>query len=265
MEKERLSCRDCERKFAVNEGVPDLRVEPPEEAELSYLKGVRGRLRRWPRLYRWLFRLLAPVLITGPDGARRLAPLAERGGLVVDLGSGNDRRHPQFLNVDPLAYPEVDVLADGEALPFATESVDALLSIAVLEHVRQVDRLVAEIQRVVKGGGRVFLAVPLLQPFHAAPHDYRRWTRAGLEAELEQGFQVRESGVYCGPASALAWFLAEWCALVLSLGIPGLRTALALAFQVLFSPLKWLDLALARLPEAHRLASVVYLDAEKKA
>ncbi len=261
---DQLGCQSCPGCYPVRDGVPDLRLQELASEEQSYLQGVRGALRRQPRLYRWLFRLFAPVLVTGPDGARRLAPLAEQGEVVLDIGAGNDRRHPQFCNVDLLPYPEVDLLADGETLPLADESVAGVICIVVLEHVPQPLKLLREIQRILQPGGRLVLAVPLLQPFHAAPHDYRRWTRGGLCREVEPGFQVRDAGVYCGPASALSWLLAEWCALVLSLGIPAVRQALALPLQVLCSPLKWLDVILARLPDAHRLASVVYIDAEKK-
>jgi SAM-dependent methyltransferase len=261
-----LRCASCERSFPIVAGVARLRLGPDEPAEERYLRGLRGTLRRYPRLYSLAFRLLAPVLVTGPDAAARLAPLAQRtDDVVLDVGAGNDRRHPRFVNVDTLGYPEVDVVADAEELPFREGSVAGLLSIATLEHVRRSERMIAEAHRVLRGGGRLFLAVPFLQPFHAAPHDYRRWTVAGLREELEHGgrFRISDQGVYCGPASALVWLLAEWVALLLSLGFPAVRRGLAPLLQALFSPLKWLDLALARLPGATDLASVVYVQAEK--
>ncbi len=101
-----------------------------EGSQYAYESGVRGRLRK-SRFFPLLFRLLAPVLVTGPDPARRYGQRAEEG-LVVDLGAGNDRRHPRFVNVDLLPFPNVDVVCDGETLPFRDSSVDVVVSIVTL-------------------------------------------------------------------------------------------------------------------------------------
>ena len=194
-EADELCCHSCGRRYPVCEGIPYLRSAPPSAAESQYLRGIRGRLRRRPLLYRWPFRLFAPVLVTGPNGANRLAPLADGEGLVIDLGAGNDRRHPRFLNVDLLPYPEVDLLCDGEALPFASGSIDGVLSIAVFEHVERLEHMLDEVHRVLRSGGRLFVAVPFLQPFHAAPHDYRRWTLTGLGTDLENCYESRPEAI----------------------------------------------------------------------
>ncbi len=259
-----LRCADCRAEFPLDGGVPWLRIEPPERQESLYFRGVRGWLRCHRRLHRALFLACAPVLVTGPDGARRLAPIADAGELVLDVGGGNDRRHERFLNVDLLPYPEVDVVADAARAPFRDGAVAGVLSIAMLEHAPSAERVLAEFARVLRPRGRIFLVVPFLQPFHAAPHDYRRWTLAGLVADLERhGLAVRECGVYCGPASALAWHLAEWGAHLVSLGIAPVRKALSLPLQALCSPLKWLDVILARLPGAACAASALWAEAER--
>jgi SAM-dependent methyltransferase len=48
----------------------------------------------------------------------------------------------------------------AEALPFKAASFDAVSSIAVLEHVVEHERAMAEIARVLKPGGRAYVAVP---------------------------------------------------------------------------------------------------------
>jgi SAM-dependent methyltransferase len=48
--------------------------------------------------------------------------------------------------------------ADGAALPFADQSFDAVVSLQVLEHVKHPRRVVEEIARVLKPGGKFFIA-----------------------------------------------------------------------------------------------------------
>ncbi|MCA8962953.1 MAG: class I SAM-dependent methyltransferase, partial [Planctomycetes bacterium] len=183
-------------------------------------------------------------------------------GVVVDLGSGNDRRHPRFLNVDLLPYPEVDVVCEGDRLPFANDSIDVVVCIVVLEHVPNSRTVIREVTRVLRPGGRFYAVVPFLQPFHAAPHDYRRWTLPGLGEDLEE-LMVHEHGVYGGPASAMAWWLGESLAFALSFGSSRLRGWLSLPLQALFSPIKWLDVVAVHHPDAHRLASSIWVEARK--
>ena len=78
---------------------------------------------------------------------------------------------------------------------------------------------------------------------------------AGLQADLAcRGLDVVDSGACAGPASTLAWYLGELTAFVLSFGIRPLRSALNLPLQALFSPIKWLDVGLSRMPGATDLA-----------
>lgn len=263
-----LVCEACDRSYEVASGVPRLRgvaqgsERESRSDEKAYRRGLRGRLRAV--LPRGLISFLSPVLVTGPNPVKQVRKALEAGELVLDLGSGNDRRHPAMCNVDFLSYPEVDLVADAETLPLADESVGGLISVVMLEHVPNADAVLCELQRVLRPGAAFFLVVPFLQPFHAAPHDYARWTRSGLTEIVGRYLRVDETGVYCGPSSALVWMLAEWFALVFSLGSQRLRTTLSYFFQALFSPLKWTDFLLARLPGADAMASVLFVRGEKQ-
>jgi SAM-dependent methyltransferase len=55
--------------------------------------------------------------------------------------------------------------ASGEALPFADATFDVVFSIAVLEHVRDPDRVMAESLRVCRPGGYVVMNVPNYDSF----------------------------------------------------------------------------------------------------
>ena len=50
--------------------------------------------------------------------------------------------------------------AFAEALPFASESFDAILSFDVIEHVQDVPKTLSECHRVLRPGGKAFLAFP---------------------------------------------------------------------------------------------------------
>lgn len=71
------------------------------------------------------------------------------------------------------------IICDLVNVPKESDSYDAILCNAVLEHVQFPDRVVAELRRLVKPGGYLVLCIPFLQPYHPKP-DYRRYTREGM-------------------------------------------------------------------------------------
>lgn len=75
--------------------------------------------------------------------------------------------------------PEV-IIGPIEAMPFEDESFDSVLCNAVLEHIEDAERGIAELARVTRRGGHLVITVPFLQPYHACPGDYRRYTADGL-------------------------------------------------------------------------------------
>lgn len=176
---------------------------------------------------------------------------------VLDLGSGNHRRRPHIINLEVTPAPQVDVLADGHDLPFCDESLDMVISEAVLEHVPEPQRMVAEMCRVLRPGGYVCAAVPFLQGFHASPHDYQRYTVTGLE-HLMHDFQRIASGACAGPMLALHWVFREWVGLMLSFGNLLVAKAISLLIGWVTYPLVLLDPLFLRSRHAHILASAVY-------
>lgn len=215
---------------------------------------------RFGRLYPLAIDVLAPVLTR--DFVRPfLRGFDLDRDLVVDLGAGTNSYDPRVACVDGGAYRTVDLVCDLRTLPLRAGSVAGIVSVAVLEHVPDPAAHVAEMRRVLAPGGRVLCFVPFLQPFHASPHDYQRYTRAGL-ATLFDGFESVTVEVGAGPTSSLVWVLQEWLALVLSLGSRRLYRLLVPLMWVL-SPLKLLDVVLARHPEAGVAASGFVVTARK--
>jgi SAM-dependent methyltransferase len=222
----------------------------------------RALLRRHPRAYALMHDLITPTVQAGawrrevPDPATHV---------VVNLGCGYRVLHPEMINVDLVALPHVDVPADlRQPLPFRSASVDAVVSIAVLEHLADPSALVAEMARILKPGGVCHLACPFFYPFHAAPADYHRWTVPGLRGLVEPHFDVERSGPRGGAAGVFILLAAHLLAQALSLGSATAYGVVNYAAMVLLSPLKLFDLVLARLPFTATLCPNVYVTARRR-
>jgi len=137
------------------------------------------------------------------------------GGLVLDCGAG--KRPVYFDNVvnfEIANYDTTDVRGVGEVLPFIDEAFDAVLSIAVLEHVKDPFLCAREISRVLKPGGSLICAVPFLQPFHGYPHHYYNMTSQGLANLFADYLSIDKTTVYGSmlPIWSLTWILRSWAA-----------------------------------------------------
>ena len=230
-----------------------------EEVHTDFLNRTKELFKRKVRpIYPLLISLVGPVY--GRDPVPAFLKRVAASEFVVNLGSGT-HAYPGVVNVDGTGYSNVHIVADLEELPFEDGSVDRIISVAVLEHVTTPIQHVAEFIRVLKPGGELLVFVPFLQPFHASPHDYQRYTDTGLRY-LFREFTVGTVVVGGGPTSALLWILQEWLAMVLSLGSLKLYKLLLPLFWIL-SPLKILDALLEKHPAARVAASGFYLTAQK--
>ena len=139
------------------------------------------------------------------------ARLSSTRPALLDAGAGEARFRDYFPNHLYIAldsgvgdrdwdYSQVDVQADLSAIPAASNSVDIVLNIQVLEHVAEPPQVLAELYRVLKPGGSLFLTAPQGWPEHQQPHDHYRFTRFSLSQILrEAGFnsvQIEPIGGY---------------------------------------------------------------------
>ncbi|MAF36676.1 hypothetical protein CL622_06185 [archaeon] len=84
------------------------------------------------------------------------------------------------LDKEPSYNP--DIIGDIHDLPLETNSVDAVVCKAVLEHVEQPWLAVKEIHRVLKPGGKALFYVPFLYPYHAERGTYKDFYRFSKDA-----------------------------------------------------------------------------------
>ncbi len=134
-------------------------------------------------------------------------------GIVLDCGAGSrNTYYSNVVNYDIVDYISTDIVGVGEALPFADDSFDGVISVAVLEHVRDPFRCAAEIVRVLKPGGKLVCCAPFLVPVHGYPHHYYNMTPQGLRALFDRQLEVEDQKVIESvlPVWALALMVRMW-------------------------------------------------------
>lgn len=122
----------------------------------------------------------------------------DKDSLGLDIGAGDAVFHP-FLQLDRLVsidftnYSGINVICDlNLGIPFKSESFDFILMTNVLEHLYD-DRVIAEANRLLKKGSRLYITVPFLLDVHQKPYDYHRYTYLYLEKKLsEDGFEIEK-------------------------------------------------------------------------
>jgi SAM-dependent methyltransferase len=151
--------------------------------------------------------------------ARSLPP----GSKVLDVGAGPclyrrlfahcDYKTQDFMQyegsaIGPLAdkdmwrYGKIDYVCDATAIPVPDASFDAVLCTEVLEHVPEPIRVVNELSRILRKGGRLWLTAPLGCGLHQEPHHYYGgytpyWYRRFLsEAGFEQINVIPNGGFF---------------------------------------------------------------------
>ncbi|MFN3884811.1 MAG: methyltransferase domain-containing protein [Rhodocyclaceae bacterium] len=122
------------------------------------------------------------------------------GKPVLEIGAGVDRCcAPNLVKTDAYVYADdLDYVVDVHAMPFADESFDYVYSLAVFEHLHTPWQAAAEIYRVLKPGGRVYVLSAFNQHIHAYPHHYFNMTDMGLKRCFADFVNVRvEPSPYC--------------------------------------------------------------------
>ena len=135
----------------------------------------------------------------------------ESAGPVLNISAGGSRTWlPNLIELETAIFRNTDVVGDGHALPFADGVFDAVLAINAFEHYRDPDRAVAEILRVLKPGGKVFIHTAFLQPLHEPPWHFYNCTKYGLLRWFEP-FETVEVCVSenFNPIYALSWQASE--------------------------------------------------------
>lgn len=196
-------CGTCSTHYPLAaSGALDLRLARPRKVTCSFELGRELETSRID--FAPLQALPDSTLLQSLDGlpwhfTRELLSYLPRAAtpdaIALDLGCGSGLHRNVFekLGYDwvGLDYtePQAPILGDAHALPFASESFDFIVSIAVLEHLQHPPVAMNEAWRVLKPGGSFVGTVAFLEPFHG--NSYYHHTHLGTLNSLRgAGFEV---------------------------------------------------------------------------
>ena len=205
------------RRYPLVNGIPWL--TPTPETLDAYLKENNNKMvreyekaARTPAFQNFVAKLKAK-LFSRLERRARGAESARAEATVTALGQGNTlclsigggpTRYAGFTNINIGPFQNVDIVGDAYALPYADNSVDAIICEAVLEHLEFPEKAVNEMYRTLKPGGQGYINTPFLQPYHGYPNHFQNWSLPGHERLfVRAGFTVLSSGSSAGPSHVL--------------------------------------------------------------
>ncbi len=185
------------------------------------------------------------------------------GAKICDVGAGGRKITTDTFTIDGFTREGTDLVCDIHSIPLPDETFDCIFCTGTLEHVKNPQKVLNEICRLLKVDGIVHIEVPFIQGYHPDPDDYWRWTLNGLklfctDLELEE----LDSGVHIGPASATNWVVNSF---VDCLFMPEIfRRVLGRLFRILISPIRYLDYFCIKNHNSFSIASAVYFIGKKR-
>lgn len=122
-------------------------------------------------------------------------------GARLDVGCGSRKRGPEYIGIDRRALPGVDLVGEAEDVLSAIPAgaVAEIWCSHVLEHVDDLEAVLAEMCRVLRRGGQLEIVVPhFSNPYSASDPTHRRpfglYTFAYLVADSPLRRQVPRYG-----------------------------------------------------------------------
>jgi SAM-dependent methyltransferase len=256
-------CTSCGKTYTLkNDTLCFLSLEGTENADrpddLAYR--IKKFFKKFPSVFLFLYFTVA--IFIGKTSKNVIKDLSQ-DAVILNIGSGVKRIDPRVINIDIALDENVDVIASIYELPFDDKSVDAIIAESLFEHLEHPEKAVAEIHRVLKNKGLIYIVTPFMLGFHSSPHDYYRWTIPGMKLLLSD-FSIYESGIAVGPTGAMVAMLREWLAMLLSFGSRTLYQLWTLFFMLIFIPLNLFDFLLVRFSYSSITAHSYYFIGRKK-
>lgn len=91
--------------------------------------------------------------------------LVEGPTLEIGCGSGNFKEYYQdAISMDIAHIPWLDIVADGQCLPFRENSFSNIVMIDLIHHIEYPKKMFHEVSRILKKGGRIIAIEPAITP-----------------------------------------------------------------------------------------------------
>ena len=190
-----ICCVNCNKKFTLNKNNQIIfeevyKPESPNEKSLSLnLKNKTSfswRELNFIKTKNWLKNI-------------------DTNAFCLDLGCGPMTNKKLFFNhyktifMDGAKFDTVNIVCNFEKkIPLKSNSIDCVLLSNVLEHIFYPEKLLKEINRILKKDGKCLILVPFFIKLHQEPYDYHRYTKHSLSKMLElsnfNNFKIEEMG-----------------------------------------------------------------------
>lgn len=195
---------------------------------LGLLDKFKVRLRRENFLTSPIAIIISPIYIIRRGlykGILRIAPKIE--GDILDMGCGSKPYESMFKNAKSYVGVDIEVSGhnhedskvdffyDGKILPFPDNSFDCVVCFEVLEHVFNVNEIIAEVIRVLKPNGLLLITIPFAWEEHEIPYDFARYTSYGIKYIVEKNNlyiveQIKSSSFVLAVSQIFINYLAQY-------------------------------------------------------
>lgn len=229
----------------------------------SFISRIKNCLKKRKTFYNFLMYFFGTSCLN-KSPYKFLKDNSNADSLILNLGSGTQKKFGKTINVDILPWAGIDILADMRNLPFNDQSVDFIICTSVLEHLTDTTTVIKEMHRVLKNNGKLYIDAPFIYPFHSSPGDYFRWTAEGIKHLINPLFIVVEVDVRHGPTSAFIMIFVSWLAIILSFGSNRLYQFINMILVLILAPFGHVfDFLFGRFKSSHNIASGFYIIGEK--
>jgi SAM-dependent methyltransferase len=124
-------------------------------------------------------------------------------GNTLVIGAGHDPYRSKLQNASKIVTNDIDskldnidIVSPAENIPQNNSTFDSVVAIEVFEHVRDMKQCIKECARLLKPGGVLYFTMPFMFHIHADPSDFRRLTKDGIKAYLDNNFEISEISYY---------------------------------------------------------------------
>lgn len=114
---------------------------------------------------------------------------------VLDVGCGTDPYYHKLIKgrvvcFDMKKSSSGNIVGDADFLPFKKGSFDKIVIINSFYYFKNPFKVVEDLSRALKKGGRLVMVTPFFYPVHDAPDDKYRFTEFGLRALFGDFFRI---------------------------------------------------------------------------